>query len=127
MTFEPAHFLYLSKCLIKKTPKECFLSESVYRTAIGRAYYAAFLEVRNYAAKNDGFISSKTGKDHKNLEIHFNRSADYSFRQIGHKLAKLKKWRTLSDYEMSPNFEIPIEKTAKRAVREATQIFSKLN
>ncbi|WNY26405.1 hypothetical protein [Methanolapillus ohkumae] len=49
MDFKPVYFLSLSKYLVKIAEQSGLNSESVYRAAIGRAYYASFLKAREYA------------------------------------------------------------------------------
>ncbi|WNY26351.1 HEPN domain-containing protein [Methanolapillus ohkumae] len=120
--FKPAHFLYISRFLVQTVKKEGSMSESFYKTAISRAYYAAFLESRIYAEKRMNFIGSKTGIDHKQLAACYQKSKNSSVRSVGHKLSKLKKWRSFSDYEIAASVQ-PTEKTAKEAIYYAQQIF----
>ncbi|WP_338098836.1 HEPN domain-containing protein [Methanolapillus africanus] len=117
----------MAKYLFKIAQNDYPMPDSAYRTAIGRAYYAAFLEARIYASENMNFVCSKTGKDHTNLADFYKNSKDGTIRYIGEYLFKLKKWRTISDYDIPAEFKMPIKEQAKDAITHSMKIFSKLN
>ncbi|WNY25979.1 HEPN domain-containing protein [Methanolapillus millepedarum] len=124
--FKPIHFLYISKYLFKVAQNDCPIPDSAYRSAISRAYYAAFLEARSYAANRMDFSSSKTGKDHTILANFYKKSKEHSVQDIGDYLFKLKKWRLISDYDIPAEYSVPIKEQAKDAILHSIQIFSKL-
>ncbi|MDV0446750.1 hypothetical protein MsAg5_06030 [Methanosarcinaceae archaeon Ag5] len=127
MDFKPAHFLYLSIYLTKLAKSNLPISESFYRTAVGRAYYASFWEARAYAENNLNFVSSGTGGDHRFLASCYRDSDNKSIRSVGLLLSKLRTWRNISDYESSDKYDVSIERKAVEAISYAVSIFSELN
>lgn len=74
-----------------------FTPEAGMRSAVSRAYYAAFCHSRNYAHTNQGFQPHADVGDHANLRNHF-RSRN---RQIATWLDQLRQWRNQCDYNNS--------------------------
>lgn len=104
-SFEPVHFLELSKELYKK--KDGFDTEpsALKRTIVSRIYYAAFLHVRLWFINNKNY-KSKGGVDHYEIPnfILDNTPMMRIFeKELKDKLIILGKNRKVCDYE----FEIP--------------------
>ena len=76
------------------------LGEARYRTAISRAYYAAFHQAISFA-ENDtaAFTRGRTGQDHKNVQDYFQASSDRNRRRIATNLARLHDNRKMADYD----------------------------
>lgn len=69
--------------------------EACCRSAISRAYYAAFCHARNYARDNRGFIPKNTDADHAGVKEHFKNSRT---RGVASALDQLRQWRNDADY-----------------------------
>ena len=90
-----------------------YSQESAYRSAVSRAYYAAFCYARNYARDNEGFTPSRSAKDHKNLREHFRRTGKI---EIASKLEELSQWRRNCDYDdIIDNLQVIVENALKNA------------
>ena len=74
------------------------LEQAAFRTAVSRAYYAAFGVVREYAVNKNAPEITGTYKDHRGV-IEFLKKYNA---KIGTKLSKLQSWRKDSDYEDMP-------------------------
>lgn len=95
MSFDWREFLNLAR-LLKDEPYAKCNKESAYRTAVSRAYYAAFCHARNYARDNQGYTSIKDEDDHKNIRKHFRL---YNMYKIAQWLDNLRVWRNQCDYD----------------------------
>lgn len=72
--------------------------EAARRSAISRAYYAAFCHARNYARDRHGLQLRYSGDDHYLVKQHFSHRRE---RGIAQKLNRLREWRNKCDYEDS--------------------------
>ena len=70
-------------------------SEADKRSAISRAYYAAFLLAKEYARVSDGSVIQNDGSDHATVPRYLERLRHFSESQ---KLQKLKDYRHACDY-----------------------------
>lgn len=72
MSFDWIHYLVQAKALqcIPNAPDLEGLEEASFRTAVSRAYYAAYHCAEDFAC-NEGFEAFNIGKDHKRVEDHF--------------------------------------------------------
>lgn len=95
---------------------------AVYRSAVSRAYYAAFQTCLRFAEKKLGYTVQRNGNDHKNLPGHL-RSNNYA-KEAG-LLEQLKGWRHKCDYEDKPQNKP--EMMADWAIKSAGNILSGLN
>lgn len=86
MSFDPARFLEVAEILGRDTTDEANL-----RTAVGRAYWASFLEVRVRLG-----VRTRTGRVHREV-IGLLKKRDLT---AGNQLDKLEELRTLADYEL---------------------------
>lgn len=98
MTFDWEDYLRLAEALLRERSR-LSLEEACLRSAISRAYYAAFVRARNFATDRDGFIPSHTGADHRRVNKHFKSSPDRMRRQIGTNLNRIRGCRASADYE----------------------------
>ena len=73
-----------------------YSQESAYRSAVSRAYYAAFCYARNYARDNEEFTPTGSPEDHRKLREHFRRRKRVN---IAACLDELRRWRNDCDYE----------------------------
>ena len=87
MPLDPASFYALAGGLLNSENAD----EAVYRTVIGRAYYAAFLFARNQAG-----IRTSTGAVH---QITIDRYLELGKSGIANRLGQLRIARTEADYD----------------------------
>ncbi len=100
MPFDWRDFLSLAKEL-SNYAETSSLQEAAVRTAVSRAYYAAFCWAMDYASKSLGFQRSGTAEDHATLRQLLQQSNQT---KIASKLNNLRRWRNLCDYDANtPN------------------------
>jgi len=114
MTFQWSDFLDIAKSLHAYGKTSQLSTETAYRCAISRAYYAAFCHSRDFAAANTGFVVTKKAIDHGNLRRHLFKHGQGT---ISTKLDQLRGWRNNCDYD-NPS-PIPTEGTVILAISEA--------
>ena len=71
--------------------------ESALRSAISRAYYAAFNTAEQYC-KDNGFLVVRTGKSHQDVWDAFLSKADARFNSVYEKGQRLRRKRIEADY-----------------------------
>ncbi|WP_449416562.1 HEPN domain-containing protein [Phormidium nigroviride] len=123
MTFNWSQYLTLAKELIGQSPSPAS-EEAKRRSAISRAYYAAFISARNYLQEREGYSIPKTVDAHKYVREQFKQSADPVRQDIGRKLEMLRKDRNQSDYK---NTVSELLRKSKIAVKRSQQVISKLS
>ncbi len=90
------------------------------RSAISRAYYAAFCHVRNYARDQHGFSPGYTADDHQQVRDHYRTRGQ---NDVARRLNQLRQWRNTCDYTDTV-YNLPF--ISARAIAEAQQIFDTL-
>jgi uncharacterized protein (UPF0332 family) len=70
--------------------------EASERSAVSRAYYAAFCWARNYAEKNLEFQPEGKPSDHAKLREHLKKKG---YPELASGLNKLRGWRNACDYD----------------------------
>lgn len=95
MAFDWKEFLELARDLTGRAGSD-YSTEAADRTAVSRAYYAAFCWARNYAESRLGFQRTGKAEDHALLRQHLSRQGK---RQVASNLNKLRGWRNACDYE----------------------------
>jgi hypothetical protein len=108
--------------LEKEANHEPPTAEALRRSAVGRAYYAAFCHARNYAVKYLGYRLKDFGDDHGALRAHLKRS-----RRGGDaaRLDVLRHLRNDADYaDDLPWNDAAI--TVKEAIDAAERVFASL-
>ena len=101
MPFDWREYLRLAESLESGTAPAH--REAAGRTAVSRAYYAAFCRLRNVARDHEGFVPRGTEEDHVRLRDHLrNRNED----RVAQELGRLRHWRNSCDYHDDvPNLE----------------------
>jgi len=122
MPFEWAQFLDIAKFLLDQTKTNSIPQDAAYRSAISRAYYAAFGHAKVFATDVMGFIPSGDEEDHILLRDHYK---DNQKPEISRQLNRLRQWRNQSDYE-NPSYIIN-ENQTKTAIQQAENIIRTLN
>ena len=121
MEFEWREFLALANFL-KGHQGEGYSVEASHRTAISRAYYAAFCSARNYAQSRLSFEPQGDAGDHGRLKAHFKQLRGRWF-EVASKLDRLRLWRNMCDYE---NTVANLEEYLKLAFFEAEKVLRSL-
>jgi len=116
---EPSDFLDLAD----KLSSDPELGEASYRTAISRAYYAAFHEVvQRYANKKGLELSNLIFENHQNFIRKLKEERSFGeFRKIGNQLHGLKKDRTRADYKLDQDIATPM---VKKSITISRKIFT---
>jgi uncharacterized protein (UPF0332 family) len=123
MTFDWSQYLNLAREIIGQPTSPANL-EAKRRSAISRAYYAAFISARNYLQEIEGLSIPITADAHKYVVQQFKQSSDSDRQNIGRNLEKLRRERNQADY----NNSIPeLFKITKIAVKRSERVISKLN
>ncbi len=94
MAFDWKEFLGLARALANRTGSG-YSVEAAGRTAVSRAYYAAYCWARNYAMSQLGFQPTGKPKDHKRLREHLKY---HGKPQVASQLNMLRRWRIDCDY-----------------------------
>lgn len=99
--------------------------EAMLRSAISRAYYAAFILTHNYLRDQEGDKAiSKLSQVHLYAADKFSGSKNQLRHDIGTKLYRLRRMRNSADYD--DRFD-KLPRDARRAVNEAKLVVGALN
>jgi hypothetical protein len=98
MSFDWADYLKLAEALTRD-PVSPGPEEASLRTAISRAYYAAYRNASNLAASRGEIILSGLASDHGFVINHFQNAADPTRQKIGARLSRLRGNRNKADYD----------------------------
>ncbi|HAZ46829.1 MAG TPA: hypothetical protein DDW76_30770 [Cyanobacteria bacterium UBA11369] len=118
MTFNWSEYLNLAQELAQQTTDEAKL-----RSAISRAYYAAFIKSRNFLQEREG-LTIPTENTHKYVINQFKNSSDPVRIKIGRRLLRLRGFRNQADYDNT--FPLLVEKT-QESLTLARRIISSLD
>lgn len=94
MSFDWREYLELARALTGLGGSG-YSQEAADRSAVSRAYYAAFCWVRNYAGTKLGFSPQRGPDDHRRLREHLKRQGRQA---LASDLNKLRVWRNECDY-----------------------------
>ncbi|MSQ23913.1 MAG: HEPN domain-containing protein [Chloroflexi bacterium] len=122
MTFNWAEYLSVAQTLCGRsvsgpTPS----SEALQRSAVSRAYYAAFGEARNHLRDSDGVITPATHNIHRMAAGIFLDSPDERRVRIGTNLRRLRDARNECDYDDEVS-DLP--QVAQDSIEQAAQILT---
>lgn len=129
MPFDWTEYLRLARSLNGDDEAVCG-EEGRHRSAVSRAYYAAFCVARNYARDSLGFYPNYDTRDHADIRREYANAAgrfDGEERKrvylIPIQLDNLRQWRNNCDYRDShPN----LPTTVRLALREAASLLETL-
>jgi uncharacterized protein (UPF0332 family) len=119
MPFDWREYLELAKELAG-LPGSGYSGEAAERSAVSRAYYAAFCWARNYAEKRLGFEPRRDSTDHGRLR---ERLKERGYPQVASDLNKLRGWRNACDYG-DEVFHLP--RLVSSSIKFADKIIQKL-
>lgn len=96
MSFDWSEYLDLAKELasVATTANK----EAKLRSAISRAYYAAFIRARNHLRDREGQPIPRTSDAHSYVSHLFESSPDVVRQSLGGKLVRLRRFRRQADY-----------------------------
>jgi uncharacterized protein (UPF0332 family) len=97
MSFDGSEFLALAQELAGKK-KNISTEEAQLRSAISRAYYAAFLESRKFLRNRRGQRVSFSGQAHEEVKEVFLHDPDEHYQNVGANLETLHILRKQADY-----------------------------
>jgi uncharacterized protein (UPF0332 family) len=100
MSFEWLEYFHLAQELVGQTGTPA-AQEARQRSAISRAYYAAFCQARNHLRDQEGHSPPEGGQVHAYVRDQFMNSPDQARKQIGQHLNRLRLDRNKADYEDS--------------------------
>ncbi len=104
MSFDWSEYYKLAEDLATRTTSYAS-QEADLRSAISRAYYAAFCKGRNLLRDKDGETIPVNGSAHWFVKNKFMRSSDRVRKKIGQNLDRLRLDRNKADYDdTSTNF-----------------------
>lgn len=119
MTFDWREYHRLARFFSGNT-EVGYNEEAAQRSAVSRAYYAAFCHARNRARDHLRFAPAGDGSDHSRLRNHLRRAG---LSDIAKLLNDLRRWRNQCDYAdavASPQV------MAHQAIRKATHVLDEL-
>lgn len=120
MAFDWEECLKLSRHLTKEC-QNCPNEEAALRSAVSRAYYAAFCYALRIAKKKYGYVPADDQRDnHGKLQKHLRAM---NKKELALKLNDLRQWRNNCDYDD----DIPPDAKglAERAIYKAEYVFQK--
>jgi hypothetical protein len=94
-------------------------TEAHWRTAVGRAYYAVMLTLRD-AFVRWGLSALPPASVHQGVHRRVFTSMDADMKQIGRWLVRLRDLRGFADYELVGRREFSTGGEAQRSIRKAT-------
>ncbi len=97
MKFIWLQFLLVAKTFVRQAATSRY-QDALLRSAISRAYYAAFVSARNFLRDKEGVIFSSSPDTHQQVANHFRNSPVKNHRQIGIMLYNLRILRNKADY-----------------------------
>ncbi len=121
MPFDWKLYLDLARELSQPTTSNAGTQEARLRSAVSRAYYAAFCHARNYSRDWLKFVPNHTADDHGRLRAFLK---DGKRRSIALKLDQLRQWRNDADYSDSVTSDLAT--MATYAVSEAGKLLDLL-
>lgn len=98
MSFDWSDFLKLAESLARAEIASS-LEEAALRSAISRAYYAAYCASRNHARDLGGITLTGQARDHGIVKEYFKHSRVRDHKKIGAKLDHLRDNRNCADYD----------------------------
>jgi len=123
MGFDWWEYFKLAQDLVGPTGTAAGL-EARQRSAISRAYYAAFCQSRNYLRDKEGHSVPSGGQVHAYVQEQFKDSSDALRNQIGHDLNRLRIDRNKADYNDSVQH---LDRMCARDLMLAQRVLAALN
>jgi uncharacterized protein (UPF0332 family) len=122
MPYDWIEFLALARFLQTGAGKT-YTEQAALRSAVGRAYYAAFNHACVYAETRNAFTRQRDAGDHERLRQHFQIRGNT---EIASQLDDLRRWRNACDYDDTRAFRV-IKLMVEPALKKAQEIIESLN
>lgn len=122
MSFDWLEYLDLARELARPTTGPSS-QEARLRSAISRAYYAAFCKARNHLRDREERSIPRGGQVHRYVRNQFMKSPDRARKKVGENLNQLRIYRNKADYEDTVT---GLSATTRRALRLAERVISRL-
>ena len=120
MTFRFAELLPVAEELAGRSEAV----EAHHRTAVGRAYYAAYHSAQRTWSHRSGVLARVDGRGSRHRAFHGALVADAGWRETGRALQRLYRVRLIADYD--PNDPIDAGHAAE-AIRDARAVLKGLH
>jgi hypothetical protein len=121
MAFDWREYLTLAEA-IHREAGATLPEEAANRSAVSRAYYAAFCAARNWAATHQNFQAANNPNDHPLLRNHFKGRRGWL--EVASTLDELRQWRNQCDYTDEIPGDIPA--LAQMALQGSQKILDRL-
>lgn len=124
MSFDWSDYLSVAKELanIAATTNQ----EAKLRSAISRAYYAAFIKARNHLRDREGLLIPRTSDAHSYVSQQFKSSPNAVRQLLAEKLVRLRRFRRQADYVDTFPGLTGITQTALRLSQEVISTLNNL-
>jgi hypothetical protein len=120
MAFDWREYLKLAQFL-QGCKKEAFTEEAAFRSAVSRAYYAAYGHAFEYAREHFNFLPVFKVEDQGKLRQCFK---EQQMADVALKLDKLRQWRVDCDYRPDPPSALAL--VVMSAISRAEDVLKKL-
>lgn len=124
MSFNWSEYFTLAQELASKSATSS-MQEAMLRSAISRAYYAAFCEARNHLIHKDAEAIPNRVNVHAYVGKQFEKSNDTVRQKIGRLLHHLRSIRNIADYQ--DRFYGKLPGRTRVALLEAEEVLRLLN
>jgi len=124
MSFNWSEYFTLAQELASESATSS-MQEAMLRSAISRAYYAAFCEARNHLIYKDAETVPNGVNVHSYVGEKFRKSTDLARRKIGQLLHHLRSIRNIADYQ--DIFYGKLSGRTRAALLEAEEVLRLLN
>ena len=124
MSFDWCDYLRLAQSEASDTAgPACSWREAKLRSAVSRAYYAAFCSARNHAISFDGLSFPKSAQAHTLVREHFASRTGKHYQRVAIHLDLLRNDRNRADYD---NAVSGLEKVTAKCLKRAATVISQL-
>ena len=125
MTFDRSEYLQLARELAGQAVSPA-KEEAKLRSAVSRAYYAAFCKARNYLRDVEGHSIPPGPESHQYVRVEFENSPDKLRRMVGWELGQLRIRRNRVDYDDSVTGLSSLVEISLRAAQDVISTISTL-
>ena len=119
MPFDWKEYLNLAKSLQNRQGND-YSQEAAFRSAVSRAYYAAFCHARNFIRDRESFSPYTNALDHSRVREHFRQQGRFDISNI---LNYLRRWRNACDYN---DTVADLSDLLEDALKNAQEVIDKL-
>jgi len=125
VSFDWSQFLLVAEDLSSQSRGRAS-HEARLRSALSRAYYAAFCQARNYLRDRHGHTIPPAARAHGYASAAFLTSSDRRWTEIGARLDSMRRRRNLADYADIVNNLIQVARSELRSARRVHSLLRTL-